>query len=108
MTRFYGKIGFGHSVEKAKGVWVDEITERVYRGDVVRASRRLEDGSYLHKDVVLGNTITIVADPYTLDNLFAIRYAFWMNTRWTVNNVILVSPRIQLILGEVYNGPTPA
>jgi len=107
MARFYGRIGYGESVENAPGAWSDEITERLYYGDVIRNARNLRDGEQLNKDLSVQNSISIVADAYANDHFFAIRYVEWAGVLWTVTTVEVVSPRLLLRLGEVYNGPTP-
>jgi hypothetical protein len=108
MTRFYGKIGYGVSVEQAPGVWVDEIVERSYFGDVFRNARNLREGENLPFDLNVQNSISILADAYANDHFFAIRYVEWAGALWTVSSVEVQSPRLLLRLGEVYNGPTPA
>jgi len=107
MAKFYGAIGYGISTETKPGVWKDVITERQYRGDVLRNARRLEDGESANKNLVVDNSISIVADPYAYEHFFAIRYIRWMGALWTVSRVEVKSPRLLLTLGEVYNGPTP-
>jgi hypothetical protein len=108
MARFFGRIGYGESVETAPGVWVDEITERSYYGDVIRNARNLREGENLNPDLSVQNSISIVADAYANDHFFAIRYLEWAGTLWTISSVEVQSPRLLLRLGEVYNGPTPA
>lgn len=108
MARFHGRIGYGESVETAPGVWVDEIVERSYFGDVVRNARNLREGENLNMDLSVQNSISIVADAYANDHFFAIRYVEWAGVLWTVSSVEVQSPRLLLRLGEVYNGPTPA
>lgn len=108
MARFYGRIGYGETVETEPGVWVDNIVEHSYFGDVVRNTRKLSEGENLNADLSVGNSISIVADAYANDHFFAIRYVEWAGTLWTVSNVEVQSPRLLLRLGEVYNGPTPA
>lgn len=108
MAKFYGKIGYGHSVDQGNGVWEDEITEYQYRGDVVRNTRRLQDGESVNNDISVSNSISIVADAYANENFFAIRYIEWMGTLWTVSDVEVQSPRLLLRLGGVYNGPRAA
>ena len=44
MARFFGRIGYGETVETAPGVWVDDIIERSYYGDVIRNARNLREG----------------------------------------------------------------
>ena len=57
MARFYGEIGYGESVETPvdSGVWQDVITEFSYYGDVIRNSRRLENGEGLNDDISVTN-----------------------------------------------------
>jgi hypothetical protein len=107
MTRFYGRIGYGESVENAQGVWVDTIIEYFYTGDVVRNARNLREGENLNPDLSVQNSISIVADAYANEHFFAIRYVEWAGALWTVSSVEVQSPRLLLRLGEVYNGPTP-
>lgn len=107
MARFFGRVGYGESVEGAPGVWADEIVEREYFGDVIRDARNLRPGENLNPDLSVQNSISIVADAYANDHFFAIRYVEWAGTLWTVSSVEVQSPRLLLRLGEVYNGPTP-
>lgn len=107
MARFHGVVGYGTTVENAPGVWVDEIVEYPYRGDVVRNARKLEDGESLNKDISVSNSISILADQYAIDHFFKIKYVKWAGALWTVTTVEVRSPRLILSLGEVYNGPTP-
>jgi len=109
MARFYGRIGYGESVEKEpeSGVYVDQITEFFYYGDVIRNTRNLQPGENLTPDLSVSNSISIIADAYANDHFFAIRYVEWAGTLWTVTNVEVQRPRLLLTLGEVYNGPVP-
>jgi hypothetical protein len=108
MARFYGRIGYGESVETAPGVWSDAIVEHYYFGDVIRNARNLREGENLNADLSIQNSISIMADAYANDHFFAIRYLEWAGTLWTISSVEVQSPRLLLRLGEVYNGPTPA
>jgi hypothetical protein len=105
MAKFYGKVGYGESVEKASGVWVDEITERSYFGDVVKNIRKLTEGESVNNDISVNNSIEIVADAYAYEHFFAMRYIEWQGARWTVSDVEVRRPRLLLRLGGVYNGP---
>lgn len=107
MAKFYGKVGYGETVETAPGVWNDTITERLYYGDVIRDARYLKEGEGINNDLSVGNSISIVADAYANEHIFAIRYIEWAGALWTVQMVEVQSPRLLLRLGGVYNGPTP-
>ena len=106
MAKFYGEIGYGENVEIRPGVWQDEITERLYFGDVIRNTRKLSEGEHLNNDLSVGNSISIVADAYAYDHFFAIRYIKWAGSFWTISEVVVERPRLILRLGTVYNGPT--
>lgn len=108
MTRFFGRIGYGESIETAPGVFQDNIVEYSYYGDVVRNARNLRQGENLNPDLSVQNSISVVADAYANEHFFAIRYVEWAGVLWTVESVEVQSPRLLLRLGEVYNGPTPA
>lgn len=109
MAKFYGEIGYGETVEtfEGSGVWVDQITERKYYGDITRPARQSQPGELLNNDLTVTNEISIVADAYLNQHFFAIRYVRWSGTLWTVPEVTVQAPRLTLRLGGVYNGPTP-
>lgn len=108
MTRFFGEVGYGDSVETPpeSGVWVDTIFETKYYGDVIRTARQLQHGVGLNDDIVVNNSISIVADDFAFNNFMKIKYIRWDGVLWTVSNVIVQRPRLILSLGKVYNGPT--
>lgn len=106
MAKFYGSIGYGETMEKSPGVWEDVILEHKYYGDVLRNTRKLQDGQSVNSDISVNNSISIVADAYANEHFFAIRYIRWAGTLWTVTEVEVQSPRLLLRLGGVYNGPS--
>lgn len=108
MARFHGVVGYGESKETPKnsGIWVDEIVEVSYTGDVIRNTRKLESGESLNDDITVGNSISIVADQYANEHFFNIKYVQWAGVFWTVSSVEVRTPRLILSLGSVYNGPT--
>lgn len=109
MAKFHGRVGYSHEQEEtAPGVFEDVIVEHIYSGDVIRDTRQLTEGENLHKDLSVGNQISILADEYANDHFFAIRYVEWAGVLWTVSDVEVQRPRLLLRLGEVYHGPEAA
>jgi hypothetical protein len=108
MTKFFGPIGFGETIETKPGVYEDVITERNYVGDVQRSSRQEHAADKVNSDISVNNVISILSDQYANEHLFAIRYILWSGALWTVTDAELQSPRLLLRLGGVYNGPRPA
>ena len=103
MGKFHGAIGYGHTVEKDPGVWVEEITERSYFGDELKQMSKTRDGEHLNDNLTVDIRISIVADPYAYMNFSTIRYVAWMGTKWKVSSVDVQRPRLILTIGEVYN-----
>lgn len=106
MAKFFGKIGFGETVETAPGVWEDQITQRDYYGDVIRTAIKFQEADKVNKDLSVSNSISVVADAYANEHFFAIRYINWAGALWTVSDVTVERPRLVLRLGGIYNGPT--
>lgn len=104
MARFCGKVGYGKTEETVPGVHEEVITEYIYRGDVVRNTRKLAEGTEINGDITTGNSISIVADPYAREHFFEIRFVEWAGVLWTVTDVEVQIPRLLLRLGGVYNG----
>lgn len=104
MAKYAGDIGFATLTEIRKGVTVESITPRRYRGDLIKNSRRLQSSGQALDDLSLANEISIVADPYARENFHMIRYAVFMGSKWKVTNVTVQEPRLILTLGGVYNG----
>jgi hypothetical protein len=106
MARFYGEIGYKDgTVETKPGVYVENIVEYSYYGDVLLNSRNLEDGVSVNDDISVGNSIRIVADAYAREHMFAMRYIKWQGVLWKVLTVTEERPRLLLRLGGKYNGP---
>lgn len=104
MAKFYGVIGFAELQETVSGVWEEKITERHYVGDIIRNTRRLQSGDHLNDDVNISNEISIIADPYACQSIYAMRYVTFMGAKWKVSNVDVQYPRLILTLGGIYNG----
>lgn len=108
MAKFYGAIGYVYDVESdtTPDVVVEKPVERFYKGDLLKNYRSLTASGELNDNVTISNQISIVADPYALNHIFAMRYVKWMGTAWKVANVDVQTPRLILTLGGVYNGET--
>lgn len=108
MARFSGVVGFAEdNVEIRPGVFEDTIVEKSYKGDVIRNTRRYQDGSSIIDQLVIGNDILILSNDYANEHVDAMRYVVWNGKRWEIDSVEIQRPRLLLRLGGVYNGPTP-
>lgn len=106
MAKFYGAIGYTDTVNKGAGVYAEEVVcERMYRGDVLRNVRKLENGESINDNLTISNEFSIVADAYAYEHFHQMRYIKWMGARWKISNVDVQRPRLILSIGGVYNGP---
>ena len=105
MAKWFGTIGFAETVETKPGVWEEQITERKYYGDVIRNTRRLQPADQLNDDINIANEISIVADPFANNHIYAMRYVEYMGARWKVSTVDASQrPRLNLSIGGLWNG----
>ena len=91
-------------METVPGVWTEKITEREYFGDVIRNSRRLQNSGNLNDNVTISNEISILSDPYAINNFHSMRYVEFMGAKWKVSDIEVQYPRLLLTLGGLYNG----
>lgn len=104
MAKWYGKIGFAETAEIEPGIYMEQITERSYFGDLTRNSRRLQSTGDINDGINISNELSIVSDPYADENFFAMRYVEFMGAKWKISNVEVQRPRLILSIGGVYNG----
>ena len=106
MAKFCGLIGYIETKEVPpdSGIWKEEVTEYKHYGDLLRDSRRIQTSDKVNDDINISNEISIVADPYAMNNIHYMRYAEFMGTKWKITNVEVQYPRLILTLGGIYNG----
>jgi hypothetical protein len=105
VAKFFGAIGYGVTAEGAPGVFQETITEKPYRGDVVKVNRKLREDEQVNNDVTVQNSISIIADAYANEHIFAMRYIRWQGVLWKITDVEVQRPRLILRLGGKWNGP---
>ena len=103
MTKFFGKIGYAMTQEPKPGVWMDQIMEREYYGDLLRNSYRFQTSDKVNDDVLIANEFSIIADSFAKDNFHLMRYIEFEGTKWKITNVEVRYPRLNLTVGGIYN-----
>lgn len=108
MAKFSGKIGFVKNSEtyEGSGVWIEEIVEKPYRGDVVNDVIKWQDSSRVNENLNISNKFSIVADTFAMQNIGNMRYVEYYGTKWKIMTVEINRPRIVIYLGGLYNGTT--
>lgn len=103
MAKFHGAIGYAEMVGGKPGVHGEKISEKMYSGDLIRNTRRLQSADQLNDNIVVANEISIVSDPFANENFHSMRYVEFMGAKWKITNVEVQYPRLILTIGGVYN-----
>lgn len=106
--KFHGRVGYCWTEEGTgdrEGIEEERAEEFEYYGDVLSNNRRFDQGASIIDDVNITNRISIMADAFAWDHIFALKYIEWMGKKWKVTNVEIARPRLILQIGGVWNGP---
>lgn len=106
MAKWSGVIGYAVDVEVRPGVHTEKIVERPYFGDVGRNVRRLQGGAVVNDGITISNEISVVSDPYAIQNFHGMRYLSHMGENWRIESAEVQYPRIVITLGGAWNGNT--
>ncbi len=104
MAKFYGPIGYAVTEETVPGNWGEKVTERMYYGELVRNTRKLQSTDQLNDNINVANEISILADPFASENFHLMKYVGFMGAKWKISSVEVQYPRLILTVGGVYNG----
>ena len=107
MAKFCGMIGFVTTAEDPDnpGVWVEQTIEKKYRGELISVTKRLQTSANTTNDnITISNELSIVADPYANENMYAMRYAVFGGAKWKIETVRVEYPRLKLSIGGLFNG----
>mgnify|MGYP003445646056 FL=1 len=103
MARYHGYVGYAIDVEAYPGVWEEQISEHEYFGDVLKNRINMQQGSVVNAKITISNSISIIADPFAFEHIYAMRYVTYLGKKWSIVNVSIERPRLILTLGGLYN-----
>lgn len=106
MSKWFDKIGYAVTGETEPGVWEDTIVVRDYYGDLTSDRRKRQSSGNVNDDINLANVISIIADPFAIENCSHMAYAEIMGAKWKITEVEVQYPRLILTIGGVYNENT--
>lgn len=108
MAKFFGQIGFAVTTEpdpiNHPGVFLDDVVERDYFGDIIRNNARWDSASQANDNFNLDCQFSILLDPFAEQNCQKIVYIKHLGERWKVKTINLQYPRLLLTVGGIYNG----
>ena len=103
MARYHGYVGYAVDVEAYPGVWEERISEHEYFGDVLKNRINMQQGSVVNAKITITNSISIIADPFAFEHVYAMRYVTYLGKKWSIVKVSIERPRLILTLGGLYN-----
>lgn len=107
MAKYYGMIGYAETAELRPGVYLPQIVQFPYVGDLIRNVYQSQQSTESENDdLTLSNEISIVADAYAYENFGKIKFAEYLGQKWRVTRVEVRHPRLILSLGGLYNDPS--
>ena len=99
MAKFYGNIGFLETVQTEPGIWEETYKKVPYYGDLVKNISRWQSSGGINDNIVISNSISIVADPYASENFQKMRYVEFLDAKWKIESAEIQYPRIILSIG---------
>ncbi len=103
MALYSGVIGIITPVETKPGVWDGTPEEIPVKGNVTVDKVSGNDGDKVNTDFTLQNKVSIMAPRSLWSKHEQIRYCTLHGVKWKVTSVTLQYPRMELILGGVWN-----
>lgn len=105
MAKWFGKIGYAITEAITPGEWVvPDLVERECYGELTTDRRKRQNSGGVNDDITLSSTISIIADPFALQNCSYMAYAEIFGTKWKISDIEIQFPRLILTIGGVYNG----
>lgn len=110
MPKCVVRIGYAESHEvqdpEHPSVWVEDIIERMYRGDMYETTKRSDRSDQVIDGISINSTVSVVADEYAYGNFSKIKYVKFMGVCWKAETVKVQRPRLLINIGGVYHGRT--
>lgn len=102
--KWEGKIGYSITSEIEPGLYEGKIKEYFCFGDLI-TDRRKRITTDINDNISLSNVLSIIMDPFIYQNCSHIIYVEIMGDKWKVSDIEVNYPRLNLTIGDVYNGP---
>ncbi len=104
MSKWFGEVGYAVDAEVDQDLWDHTLVKRNYYGDVTKDRSRWEKREHLTDDIRLNSVVSIIADAFAYESFHQIKYVTYMGVKWSVTDIDVQPPRINLTLGGVYKG----
>lgn len=98
-------IGYSSTEPKEEGsdIMVPKIVEKRYYADVLDPTKKWESSDKINDDLNITNRLSIISDPFCMNNIGNIAYVILLGTKWKVRDITIQYPRLILSVGGIYN-----
>ena len=101
--KYHGNVGYIETVEVSPGVYEEQIKEIPCYGDVTRNHSKWNQGIGINDDLDISNNFSLMLHPTLVESFMNLKYIAWQGGRWTIKTVELAPPRLNILVGGVYN-----
>lgn len=103
MAKFFGKIGYMKAEKTKPGVYTETLLdERDYSGEYLRITGKTESSGGVNDNININHQISIVADPFAIQNFHYMKYVIIGGVKWKIKTVELNYPRLILSIGDEF------
>ena len=96
--KFYGKLGYGKTMETKPGVWENSYIERIAYGDFIQNTYVLKGSNKVNDDINALYVISVVVDSYAKENLQYLKYVLYNCIYWKISRIKMEYPRLIISL----------
>lgn len=107
MAKYHGMIGYIIPTETRPDNWEEIPVEKEAYGDFLDDRFNIQKTDKVNNNIAISGRLSVMIDQFAMTNFQHIRYAIFMGTPWCVTSVRPAYPKLQLTLGEMYNGRRP-
>lgn len=102
--KYFGKIGFWLEDHEYKpGRFKSQMVEKDYYGDVLTYKKSRQNNEQVNNNALqLNNEFSILADTFAQEHLGNIRYIVFSGIKWSVTNITINYPRLNISVGGEY------
>lgn len=102
-----GILGFVRTDEIRPGVYLPVTDERIYYMDVLLNTVSRNNSNYINDNIDVRNKFTIISDSYIKKHLSSIAYVEWSGSKWKVDSVKAIPPRVEITIRGVWHDEKP-
>lgn len=104
MSKYSGFIGIKRPPEEVEpGMFKPVLEEKEIRGELFYKGSRWTTGEHSQSSLTVNHTVSVIASKSLLKDAGLAVYLTWQDRKWSIRSVEYSPPRVQFVLGGLYN-----